>query len=290
MLALNRILFPVDFSCESKATVPFVREFVCRFRASLTLLHAIDFPLDPHADTAQELTTPDAADRRRRAGEMTLARFAAEEFPDRPGVQTICRWGLPGDVILAYAQETDPDLIVMPAHAHTALRSFIIRSVAERVLHRAACAVWTGTRLNGARPAEHVHIERIVCALDLEKESIHVVASAMELSGKLGAQIRIVHCIPGAQPGPVRQCDMPFEEFLSDYARQQLDCIRKEAGASCPVSLAGGAISAGVRNAALASRADLIVIGRGHVQAPLARLRTNAYAIIRAAPCPVISI
>ena len=36
--------------------------------------------------------------------------------------------------------------------------------------------------------------------------------------------------------------------------------------------------------------ADLVVIGRGHTHAPLSRLRTNAYAIVREAPCPVLSL
>jgi nucleotide-binding universal stress UspA family protein len=280
----------VDFSSESKATVPFVREFVCRFRASLTLLHAIDFPLDHHPADIHDLSTADAVEQRRRASEMTLSRFAAEQFPDMPGVQTICAWGLPGDAILAHAQASNTDLIMMPTHAHTALGTLIIGSVTTRILHRAACAVWTGAHLDGARLAEHVRVERILCALDLEKDSIDVVASAVELSDKLGAQIQILHCIPGAHAGPVRECDVAFEQFLSDYARRQLDSIQKKAGTSCAVSLAGGAVPAGVRNAALANGTDLLVIGRGHAQAPLARLRSNAYAIIREAPCPVISI
>jgi hypothetical protein len=39
--------------------------------------------------------------------------------------------------------------------------------------------------LDGVRSAEHVHVERILCALDLEKESIHVLAAAVNFS--LGA-------------------------------------------------------------------------------------------------------
>ena len=34
---------------------------------------------------------------------------------------------------------------------------------------------------------------------------------------------------------------------------------------------------------------DLVVIGRGVVRQTLGRLRTSAYAIIREAPCPVLS-
>jgi len=36
--------------------------------------------------------------------------------------------------------------------------------------------------------------------------------------------------------------------------------------------------------------ADLLVIGRGSASGVFGRLRTNAYAIIRQSPCPVLSI
>jgi len=37
-------------------------------------------------------------------------------------------------------------------------------------------------------------------------------------------------------------------------------------------------------------QADLLVIGRGSAAGIFGRLRTNAYAIIRQSPCPVVSV
>jgi nucleotide-binding universal stress UspA family protein len=45
-----------------------------------------------------------------------------------------------------------------------------------------------------------------------------------------------------------------------------------------------------VREYALRTQADLVVIGRGHTQRALGRLRTHAYSILRNSPCPVLSI
>jgi nucleotide-binding universal stress UspA family protein len=42
--------------------------------------------------------------------------------------------------------------------------------------------------------------------------------------------------------------------------------------------------------AAQAHNADLLVIGRGSAAGLFGRLRTNAYAIIRQSPCPVVSV
>jgi nucleotide-binding universal stress UspA family protein len=36
--------------------------------------------------------------------------------------------------------------------------------------------------------------------------------------------------------------------------------------------------------------ADVLVIGRGSAAGVYGRLRTNAYAIIRQSPCPVVSV
>ena len=49
-------------------------------------------------------------------------------------------------------------------------------------------------------------------------------------------------------------------------------------------------VSSVVRASALEHRADLIVIGRGKMRETLGRLRTNACAIIRDSPCPVLSV
>jgi hypothetical protein len=70
--------------------------------------------------------------------------------------------------------------------------------------------------------------------------------------------------------------------------RKKLKGIQEQA--DFEVRLEGGSISRVVRDAAVRQQADLVVIGRGHVQAPLSRLRTNACAIIREAPCPVLSV
>jgi hypothetical protein len=45
-----------------------------------------------------------------------------------------------------------------------------------------------------------------------------------------------------------------------------------------------------VREAVLRERAQLVVIGRGHTQGGLGRIRTHSYSIIRSSPCPVLSI
>jgi nucleotide-binding universal stress UspA family protein len=49
--------------------------------------------------------------------------------------------GAPSDAIIAYASENNIDLIVMSTHGRTGLARLVFGSVAESVLHRAACPV-----------------------------------------------------------------------------------------------------------------------------------------------------
>lgn len=52
----------------------------------------------------------------------------------------------------------------------------------------------------------------------------------------------------------------------------------------------GGEVATVIREAAEENRADLVIIGRGVMQETFGRMRTNVYAIVREAPCPVISV
>jgi hypothetical protein len=52
----------------------------------------------------------------------------------------------------------------------------------------------------------------------------------------------------------------------------------------------GGAPAYGLSEAAERLDADLMVIGRTHVASDVAKLGSNAYAIIAHSPCPVLSV
>jgi nucleotide-binding universal stress UspA family protein len=51
-----------------------------------------------------------------------------------------------------------------------------------------------------------------------------------------------------------------------------------------------GDVAEAVRTEAQRHKADLVIIGRGMLDQSLGRLRTHSYAIIRQAPCPVLSV
>jgi len=53
---------------------------------------------------------------------------------------------------------------------------------------------------------------------------------------------------------------------------------------------AQGLLADAVREQALAQKADLAIMGRGHAQGGISRIWSNLYAVVRDAPCPVLSV
>ena len=129
-----------------------------------------------------------------------------------------------------------------------------------------------------------------MCGLDLERESGHVLDAAVTLARKFSAQVRLIHGVAVPESTSTRDYVSEFDRFLVDSTREKLMKMQEQAGTQLELRFEGGSISKVVRTAAMDQGADLVVIGRGHVQAPLSRLRSNAYAIIRDAPCPVLSV
>ncbi len=290
MKQIQHVLFPVDFSPRCVRTVPYVREMVRTSNARLTLLHVVEVPLDWYGIAPP--ATWDSLEEISRTGQQNLTNFGCEHFNDLArltAVETVCDRGDPGHAILAQAEKKGVDLIMMPTHGDSPFRSFLVGSATATVLHRAECPVWTGAHLESHSTAR-VHIGSIVCALDLEREGCSILESAVILAGIFSARVRLVHCVPATESGPTEYFLSEFDRFLADTAREKLVEIQKRAGTDFEMCLEGGSVSTVIRDAAIRHQADLVVIGRGHLQTPFSRLRTNAYAIVRNAPCPVLSV
>jgi nucleotide-binding universal stress UspA family protein len=75
-----------------------------------------------------------------------------------------------------------------------------------------------------------------------------------------------------------------------EASRKEMVRVQNKAGTKLEARIEANAVSVAVRRVAIDCAADLVVIGRGRLDKVLGRLRTNAYAIIRNSPCPVMSL
>jgi nucleotide-binding universal stress UspA family protein len=287
MQTFHKILFPIDMSDSCTAAAPFVETMAKKFQAEVTLLHVLEMPPGYVTDWYGYMALVDTtAIRDARKSEFD------SYLKDRFQGFTVRREMLEGDpaqVISNCAAEYGTDLIMMPTHGYGLFRSMLLGSVTAKVLHDAACPVWTGVHVEETPPASAA-FERIMCAVDLTEKSIPTMQFASRLAQDFHAKLWLVHVVPGAETRPEKHFETDLQAYLEDEARKAIGKMQETAGVVAQLCLGAGDVPHIVQEAVLHHGADLLVIGRGNATRTLGRLRTNVYSIIRQAPCPVISV
>jgi nucleotide-binding universal stress UspA family protein len=287
MQAFQKILFPIDMSDSCTAAAPFVEAMARKFQAELILLHVLEIPPAYVTDWYGYMALVDTeAIRNARQGEIDA--YLKDKFP---GIR-VRRVMVEGDAareITNYSQDNGVDLIMMPTHGYGVFRSLLLGSVTAKVLHDAACPVWTGVHVEETPPAS-ASFANVMCAVDLSEKSIPTMQFAGKLAQDFNAKLWLVHCVPGTEARPEKYFDADLQAFLQEEARKTIGQMQQSAGVTAQLCLGAGEVSHVVSQAALHHNADLLVVGRGHATRTLGRLRTNVYSIIRQSPCPVISV
>src|SRR5262249_48314030 len=132
---------------------------------------------------------------------------------------------------------------------------------------------------------------QILCAVEPAAESVTLVRSAAQIAHELGAELRLVHAIPVIDAAAdINLYALSGPDAMFAYARDEIRRIQAEAGTNFEAIVEPGDVSLVVHRAATKHKAGLVITGRGCLQETLGRLRTHEYAIIRDAPCPVLSL
>jgi len=286
-MALRQILFPVDFSEACEQIAPQVR-FLCeRFRASLTLAHFIYIPTMVYGaiDASGPVVWP-VEEFIANAGQR-LKTFSENFFPGLEA-QIVVRGGDPATCIPDLAASHPFDLVAMPTHGHGRFRVLLLGSVTAKTLHDAPCAVWTACHTAKQRPPEPW--KRILCAIDTDEEGVRLLRKAAELSENGTISVRVIHAVPAAGPIEDPSAEFTFEQFLLKTAETTVARLQAAAGTAFEALVKPGAIAEVVRGEAADWQADIVLIGRGVLPRFAGQLRSHAYPIIRAAPCPVLTV
>jgi nucleotide-binding universal stress UspA family protein len=285
---LSKILLPVDFSEQSLGAARYAGMLACRYQSELTMLHVVaknDYPL---VGMEVPVDLCDWWKAHAAAAQKKLDSFLTEEFHRMP-VQRVLIEGDPATQIVETAHSSGTGLIVMPTHGYGTFRRFIIGSVTAKVLHDADCPVLTGVHMEKG-PTQPTIFQTILCAVDLGPQTSTVLSWTAELAQQLDARLHLIHVLPQLETGQARYFDQAWWLDLKRSAREQIESLQEKAGTHADVIIDNGEVAKVVRSYAESVQADLIVIGR-HVNAGiLGRLRTHAYAIVREAPCPVVSV
>ena len=288
MPRFRQILFPVDFSDPCARTAKAVATVTAHFKAKLTLLHAASIPL------AVEVTSPGRlyyALRTKIQEESTkrMDRFVARHFASQVLTRVI-EEGDPAQLIVEYAHKHKIDLIMMPTHGYGPFRRFLAGSVTAKVLHDALVPVWTSVHGQRAQSRSAGNYRNILCAVDCNSEAVALMRWAAWLGRQYQAAVTLVHVIPALDESSRNRGEAELRRYFIQRAKAQFEVLMDEAGFRSELVLRGGNIPVRLAETARQQRSDLLIVGRGHTQKALGRLRTHSLAIIRESPCAVISI
>jgi len=290
MPSLGKILLPVDFSGRCRGGTRYVQALATRFGSEITVLHVLTPPhyefsaLEVGAEVLDELRTAQTA--------QVNKDLEAHLAPELAGlnVRRVLLEGDPARKIVEYAHAEGADLILMPTHGYGPFRRFILGSVAARVLYDADCPVMTGVHLEEAPPPEPASFGRVLVAIDLGPQSARALGWAAWLASAMGGALTLVHVTASLEGRSGEYFDPDWRENLARLAREEIGKLTEQAGARPEVVIENGDAPGAICSFAQRLPADVLVIGRGSAAGMFGRLRTNAYAIIRQSPCPVVSV
>ncbi len=279
MPQIKKILFPVDFSESSLGAARYVEAFAGRFEAEIMLLHAVG--MGEHM-LAEELLPL------RRA---QLDAFLADELKYFT-THRVCKIeDDPAAAIMDEAREWGADLVMLPTHGLGFFRRHLLGSVAAKTLHDLDCPVWTSVHAESAPPLEAIHCRRILCAVALDPCSPKVLRWASWLASQYDAALGIAYATVGIDSAVASlNLEEEFNREVSVQAEERIAALQAEVGASAEVLIGAGKPEEVIAKAAADFKADLLVIGRHSGAGIAGHLFQSAYAILREAPCPVISI
>ena len=294
MLKLKTILTPVDFSHRSIAAAEHSVALAERFGSKLIFLHAI--PPAPYQYAAFEggyytgaswPTGPES----RKYFEKQLDALVERVSPRHP-IEKVVVEGDPGREIEQVIQDSEVDLVVMPTHGYGPFRRFVLGSVTSKVLHDVSCPVFTGAHVEEIPPHDPAPYKHVGCALDLQPHSEAVLSWAWEFAQAENARLSVIHAVPVIDTGIIvlEQSAPNWRMQLISHAREQIDKLLAKTGAKAEVYIESDDVARYVSNLAKDNGIDLMVIGRSMDHSIFGRLRTNAYALIRESPCPVVSV
>ena len=290
MLQIDTILTPIDFSERSRVAAEQAVALAMHFDATVLLLHVTPMTAgDPqllrsgHAATIRE---EDAA-----ALKVKLSRLAEEVAMDCD-CHPLIEQGDPAHRIDVTVQERKVDLVVLPTRGHGLFRRLLLGSVTAKVLHDVKVPVLTGVHVENRPPFSSAPFQRIACAVGIrEREhSEKVLRWAWSLAQSWGAELHVIHVPPAIDWSAGDWFPEDTQKLVRAAAQERLDELVETVG--CKAVLHTSGLEAVPYTVEVIKKFDIdaLVVGRSVSHGLFGGFGTNAFPLIREAPCPVFSV
>jgi nucleotide-binding universal stress UspA family protein len=300
MIAIRRILCPLDFSRFSHHALEQAVALAREFGAEISALHVFAFA--PVAETVPAVGSIPMEPMRlappqRAALTAELREFAEGVEAEGVTIHRTLHEGSPETRIVEHAKAWKADLIVMGTHGRTGFERLLLGSVTEKVLRKAPCPVLTVPRRMGA-PAQGLTFGRILCAVDFSATSFRALEYAASLAAPGGPGIVALNVVELFADGGMRdEVALDTPDFRAELKRTALarlhDAIPEGVRARCAVTelVTMGKAWKEILRVATEQESDVIVLGvQGRSAADLLLFGSTTQHVVRQAACPVLTI
>jgi nucleotide-binding universal stress UspA family protein len=138
----KQILVGCDFSADSKRAVDYGLSLAQEFEAVIHLVHVME-PFVYHDTVHPETTLTETLVDFSSSCQSRLQELVPKEALNWCDVTFACEKGKPFQVLQAYAEENDVDLIVLGVRGHSLVETMLLGSTTDRVIRGACCPVLT---------------------------------------------------------------------------------------------------------------------------------------------------
>ena len=137
---IERILVPFDYSKHAKTALEYAKEIAVLYNARLELLYVFEEVIYPRFYDSGDSLNDHIEANARKALEST---YQETKGPDADYSIHILGSRYIAYEILNFLSDNDIDLVVMATHGMSGIQRFLLGSVAEKVVRRAPCPVFT---------------------------------------------------------------------------------------------------------------------------------------------------
>ncbi|MEX5215449.1 MAG: universal stress protein [Nitrospiraceae bacterium] len=298
--AVSNILLATDGSASAREAESFALMMATAYDARVAALSVLEF--EPGQDLEYDVNRRYLEDRRREIREQGAA---LAQRAEAAGIKM--EWhesvGTPSREIIALAERSRHDLVVVGTHGRTGFEYVLIGSTAERVVRGAPCPVVTvrGASAAGRESASAVKgatergLTKLLVAVDFSDCGRSAVEYAVQLADRFGSEVTLLHVaepvaygldftLRHALTGPAfrKQCEESIAQLAGLFTGRGLSA-RHDVRSGVPGDV--------IQLVAHERGSDAIVMGthgrRGWSQI---RFGSVAESVIRHADCPVFTV
>lgn len=183
---INNILFPTDFSLNTRQALPFALNIAKKTGATIHILHSIEEPYD-FAPLAQEIKEGVTNKVKRLFAELLQEINEDEIYSDIP-IKTHIQTGRAINTILEAGQSFESDLIVMGTKGRTGLEKILFGSTTAEVIQESKIPV-----LAIPKNAPVTGFDQILFTTDYHDGDLEALQYTVELAKLFKSRIKVFH-------------------------------------------------------------------------------------------------